>query len=917
MLASAAESREELTSGTSYSPPPAFGRFKLLHQIGAGVLGPVFRTHDPEHERLVVVKAFTLDLTPEQASSLAAEFGRLAALEIDAPCVAAPLAAGIEELVPFVAVPYVPGESLDAAIRQYGPAPAGDAIRLIAHVADALDAAAHAGVHHGSLHPRDIIVTPGETHVTGLGVAQALERVGLHGPVRRPYVAPERESGDEWSAPADVYALAAIAYEVLTGRRALPGTDQPLPALKDLHVHDAASLREVLEAALDADPGRRPARARDFATAFAGALSESAGAPAPGERTPDRRARKPRTRPPKLPGLDEPLAPPEASVKGRARAASLIVPVPEASDTQPAPSATLKPEKTDVADVILPQPASATGEIRYVPVTDPADAGETVQELAAPVPSSAEVRPESDAAFPADTALHAAFEPPSANLASGFTPDLRLVDELLPRTDASGETVDAELAAALDRLASDHGAGPTPAIIGLDILGPGPSADAAAEDAAGFGIGLDLAAETQLGYTVAEEKIAPTRQAPSAPEAEGMAATGDLGPDVGAFDRPIAQAEERVATPPDAGVADASAPPADLSTEPVSEPGSGELTSPATEPLRPFARGRGSERRRTPSRYGRVDVTPAVPDAPGEGGAAVPRVFGQARPTPASRPVQDFELLTRAESGRRPLLPLFAGVAGGLIIGLAAGYWLGTRSAAPSAAPPAQTVTSGQPASDPAPPSGTAPLAAAKPSMPGEAAPGVQAGSASTGPAATQPAAAAPPAASPSPSRPLAAVHGAIEVTATEQANVFVDGERKGMTPRNLTNVPLGSHTIRVTRPGYEPQEQVVVLTAEEPTASMKFTLRRGSAGPSAGGAQAPAVKSVLTVVIESQPPGARIRIDGRDLAPAPLTVRQLRPGTHTLELRLPGYKTWSQRLTVAAGDNRRISATLERDNTR
>jgi hypothetical protein len=75
-------------------------------------LGPVFRTHDPEHERLVAIKAFTLDLTPEQASALDVEFQRLAALEIDAPCLAAPIAAGTEDSVPYVAVPYVSGESL-------------------------------------------------------------------------------------------------------------------------------------------------------------------------------------------------------------------------------------------------------------------------------------------------------------------------------------------------------------------------------------------------------------------------------------------------------------------------------------------------------------------------------------------------------------------------------------------------------------------------------------------------------------------------------------------------------------------------------------------------------------------------------------------------------------------------------------
>jgi hypothetical protein len=160
-------------------------------------------------------------------------------------------------------------------------------------------------------------------------------------------------------------------------------------------------------------------------------------------------------------------------------------------------------------------------------------------------------------------------------------------------------------------------------------------------------------------------------------------------------------------------------------------------------------------------------------------------------------------------------------------------------------------------------------------------------------------------------------VRGDIQVTASQQANVYLDGERAGMTPRSLKNVPLGRHTVRVTRPGYAPQEQIVVLTAEEPAASLTFTLRRAGAEPAAGPAQAPAIKSVLTVLIESTPPGARIRIDGRDLAPAPLTVRQMRPGTHTIELRLPGYKTWTQKITVAAGDNRRITATLERDNSR
>ena len=87
-----------------------------------------------------------------------------------------------------------------------------------------------------------------------------------------PYAAPERESGAEWGAAADVFALGAIAHEVLTGRRALPGSEEPLPGLDDIKVHDAAALRELLESAFDQDPERRPATATDFATAFAVAL---------------------------------------------------------------------------------------------------------------------------------------------------------------------------------------------------------------------------------------------------------------------------------------------------------------------------------------------------------------------------------------------------------------------------------------------------------------------------------------------------------------------------------------------------------------------------------------------------------------------------------------------------------------------
>ena len=96
---------------------------------------------------------------------------------------------------------------------------------------------------------------------------------------------------------------------MLTGRRALPGTDQPLAGLADLAARDVAALREVIEAGLDPDPERRPVHATDFAAGFANALLEGGVASLGGERATGPRSRKPRVRAPKLPGLDDPLTP--------------------------------------------------------------------------------------------------------------------------------------------------------------------------------------------------------------------------------------------------------------------------------------------------------------------------------------------------------------------------------------------------------------------------------------------------------------------------------------------------------------------------------------------------------------------------------------------------------------------------------
>jgi hypothetical protein len=842
------------------------------------VLGPVFRTHDPDHERVVAVKAFSLDLTPEQSVGLSEQFQRLVDLGIEHQYIAAPVAAGVEDFVAYLAVPYVAGESLDTAIRQYGPAPAVDAIRLVAHVAEALDAAAMLGVFHGSLHPRDVLVTPGETHVTGLGIAQALERIGLHGPIRRPYVAPERESGDEWGAAADICSLAAIAYEVLTGRRALPGTDQPLAALSELRVHNAAAVKDVIETALDPDPERRPARAQDFATAFAAALSETAGSVTPGGRGTGHRPRKARVRPPKLPGLDEPLLPAELARPPVAPVIAAVVATAVLPES--APDALAVEESAPAVGPDVPTPVAPEIEAAVVPVVEPEVAAAAAQEEIS-VPR--EVRPvdertpgesggeQQDIPEPAQGVNTPAEAEP--DFLVDFDPDSRTALELPDELEGVVELVP------LDRA--------------TDSAFP-------VEDARSFQL---------AGFDEAEPSA--SKQDQSAVELEAF----------------------EFSFPP-------------VGPKPPGTPG----VTPSVEDLEQEAETvRPSRRRRTPR-----TVTPAPEPAdasPPRSEPPVPRALDSGRGYSASRPSVPLGSMPPAPSDRPSRLPIAAGVAAGLVLGLAIGYYLGSRPSVSTPVPGVALTTAARtPSSQPAPAAPQTPeirepaAAAAVPSAsvagtPAQAS-ATPARATASEPAPTPRAAVAAPA---RPGRAPRATRGEILVRATPvSGNVFIDGERQGLTPRNVRSLPFGSHTVRVTRPLYAPRERVVTLSAEHASVLVEFTLHPEKASPAGTAAGGPAARTTPTarppvpptaagaprspptpvivvpsLSIETRPPGARVRVDGRDVGVTPLTVTPLGPGSHSVELQLSGYRLWSSTLTLAAGQRRRLTASLERERPR
>lgn len=253
--------------------PAAFGRFRVLHQIGAGSLGPVFRGEDPTDGRIVAIKVIRLNLTPEKAHDVVEGLRALQERLPPHPAVADLLAAGLHDGHPYFVSAFAAGQSLDVALREFGPAVLPDALPRLRALASGLDACAESWSWHGNLHPRDIVIEEARTLLVGLGVAPILERTGARVPMRRPYTALEVIGGRPTSPASDQYALAAIAFEWLFGRRAPGPAGAPLtmPALPGV---DRDVLSEAFSSALAADPGLRFESCSAFAHAIGRAVSD-------------------------------------------------------------------------------------------------------------------------------------------------------------------------------------------------------------------------------------------------------------------------------------------------------------------------------------------------------------------------------------------------------------------------------------------------------------------------------------------------------------------------------------------------------------------------------------------------------------------------------------------------------------------
>ncbi len=199
-------------------------RYRLEREIGQGGMATVHLAHDLRHDRQVAIKVVHPDLAatlgPER---FLAEIKTTAKLQH--PHILPLLDSGEAGGVLYYVMPFIAGESLRDRLKREQQLPLDEAVRITRQVADALGHAHAQGIVHRDIKPENILLQEGHALVADFGIALAvtaaagarMTQTGLSLGTPQ-YMSPEQAMGERTlDARTDIYALGAVAYEMLTG----------------------------------------------------------------------------------------------------------------------------------------------------------------------------------------------------------------------------------------------------------------------------------------------------------------------------------------------------------------------------------------------------------------------------------------------------------------------------------------------------------------------------------------------------------------------------------------------------------------------------------------------------------------------------------------------------------------------------
>jgi tetratricopeptide (TPR) repeat protein len=277
------------------------GRYRILRPLGHGGMGEVYEAEDLELKEHVALKTLLPEIAADgrMISRFKQEIQLSRKLAHPNICRVFDLARHPAEgsgadTVFFLTMEFLPGETLAAKLRREGRIAPPEAIQLLDQMAAGLDSAHTAGVIHRDFKTSNVMLAESPAGVRAVlmdfGLARRVEPSDettatmsgqLIGTID--YMAPELFTGGEASAASDIYAFGLVAYKMITGELPFQSSaplaavirraGQPVPSARTLVADLDPAWDQVLTRALDPDPARRFASARDFIRALHGDAS--------------------------------------------------------------------------------------------------------------------------------------------------------------------------------------------------------------------------------------------------------------------------------------------------------------------------------------------------------------------------------------------------------------------------------------------------------------------------------------------------------------------------------------------------------------------------------------------------------------------------------------------------------------------
>lgn len=253
------------------------GSYRILQELGRGGMGIVFQAEDIGLKRRVALKLMKTTLA--ESAECRQRFLREAqtAATLDHEHIVTIYQVGEECGIPFLAMQYLQGESLETRLQRTGPLPVSECLRIGKQIAHGLKAAHERGIIHRDIKPSNIWIEPsGRVKILDFGLALMVgndPRLTATGTLigTPAYMAPELARGGDFDARCDLFSLGGVLYQMGTGTLPFSGShtvaqlmslalDDPLPP-QTRNPGLPGAFADVVLKLLSKNPAERPATA--------------------------------------------------------------------------------------------------------------------------------------------------------------------------------------------------------------------------------------------------------------------------------------------------------------------------------------------------------------------------------------------------------------------------------------------------------------------------------------------------------------------------------------------------------------------------------------------------------------------------------------------------------------------------------